>query len=448
MNTKVPVREQIAYTGGLFGQNMLYNFMAMYIMFFFTDLLKIPAQSMTVIVVIASLWDAINDLIMGMIADKTSTRWGKFRPYLIFGPIVIGIATVLCFTNFGGSATGTIIMGAICYIFWGMSYTVSDIPIWAISSVITPDPNQKNKMVTLGKIGGTLGTVVISVGSVMLLNAMGGERNVSAYTKAALLIAIIGCSMMIVTGLTVKERIQPAKKGIEFKKNIHTILDNKPLLTLMVSLLLINMVNNLRQVSQMYFTLYVWEDAGYVTWVGLSLVIGMLFGMIISPKLILKFEKKKIYIVACIFGSIFSAIPFIINPTIVLLGLICLGLSFAFTGITTIVSTSMLMDAIDYSEWKLGFRGEGIVFSTNTFLNKLSGTIAKWLLGVIMVSMGYVDNMVVNQTVQTGFSFVMYMLPALSFLLTIIPLLFYRMKTEELEKIQKELVTRRNLTEN
>ena len=448
MNTLVPARERIAYTGGLLGQNMLYNFMAMYIMFFFTDLLKIPTKSVTTIVVIASLWDAVNDLIMGMIADRTSTRWGKFRPYLIFGPILIGITTVLCFTNFGGSMTGTIIAGAICYIFWGMSYTVSDIPIWAISSVISSDPDQKNKMVTLGKIGGTVGTVIISVGSVMLLNVMGGERTVSAYTKSAILIAIVGCSLMILAGLTVKERIRPAKQGVAFKKNIHTILDNKPLLALMVSLLLINMVNNLRQVSQMYFTLYVWGDASYVTWVGLSLVIGMLFGMIISPKLIQKYEKKKIYILACIFGGIFSALPFLIDPKNILLGLISLGFSFAFTGITTIVSTSMLMDAIDYSEWKLGFRGEGIVFSTNTFLNKLSGTIAKWFLGVSMISMGYVENMAINQTVQTGFSFIMYILPALSFFLTIVPLIIYRMKPDEIKKIQNELTIRRKSVEN
>ncbi|AEV28827.1 glycoside/pentoside/hexuronide transporter [Sphaerochaeta pleomorpha str. Grapes] len=443
MDTNVPAREKIAYTGGLLGQNMLYNFMAMYIMFFFTDLLKIPTQSVTIIIVIASLWDAVNDLLMGMVADRTSTRWGKFKPYLVIGPVLISITTILCFTNFGGSASNTVILGAVCYILWGMSYTVCDIPIWAISSVISPDQYQRNKMVTLGKVGGTIGTVIVSVGSVLLLNALGGERTANAYTKSASIIALVGCILMITTGLTVKERILPAKKGVPFKKNIHTIIDNKPLLALMGSLLLVNLVNNLRQVSQMYFALYVWGDAGYITFMGLSLVIGMLFGMIISPRLIQTYDKKKIFIVACVLGSFFSALPFIVDATNVVLGLLSLGFSFTFTGITTIVSTSMLMDAIDYSEWKLGFRGEGIVFSTNTFLNKLSGTIAKWFLGLSMISMHYVENMPINDTVQKGFGFIMYMLPAICFLATILPILLYKMKPKEINSIREELMLRR-----
>lgn len=443
MNMKVPVQEKIAYTGGLLGQNMLYNFMTMYIMFFFTDLLGIPAQSVTIIVVIASLWDAVNDPIMGMIADHTSTKWGKFKPYMMIGPILIGITTVLCYTNFGGSKIGTIAVGTLYYVLWGMSYTVCDIPIWAISSVVTSDSDQKNKMVTLGKIGGTVGTVIISVGSIMLLNAMGGERTLSAYTKSAILIAVVGCTLMIIAGLTLKERIRPAKEVVPFKQNIHTITDNKPLLVLMISLLLINMVNNLRQASQVYFTLYVWGSASYVTQVGISLVIGMLLGMILSPKLIQIFDKKKIFITSCIFGGISSALPFIIDRSSITLGLIFLGISFAFTGITTIVSTSMLMDSIDYSEWKLGFRGEGIVFSINTFLNKLSATLSKGIIGVSMISMHYIKNMEMNSTVQTGFSIIMYIIPAVCFFLTIIPLIFYRMENDKLIEIREELDIRR-----
>lgn len=102
------------------------------------------------------------------------------------------MTTVLCFWNFGGSAVGTVAVAAVCYVLWGMSYTVYDIPIWAISSVSSHDADEKNGMVTLGKIGGTLGTVIVSVGSVALLNAFGGERSASAYAAAAATIAGVG----------------------------------------------------------------------------------------------------------------------------------------------------------------------------------------------------------------------------------------------------------------
>lgn len=433
---------ETAYTGSLLGQNMIYSFVTMYVMFFFTDLLRIPSESVTIIMVAASLWDAVNDILMGMIADRTKTRWGKFRPYLLAGPFVIAVTTVLCFWNFGGSAVGTVAVAAVCYVLWGMSYTVYDIPIWAISSVSSHDADEKNGMVTLGKIGGTLGTVIVSVGSVALLNAFGGERSASAYAAAAATIAGVGALLMLLSGFVLRERIAPPAKGIPFRRNIHTILDNTPLKALMVSLLVVNMVNNVRQVAQMYFAVYVWGDSSYVTYIGLSLVVGMIFGMAVSPALIRRFDKKYIFITACAAGAVSSFLPFAVGGGPVP-GLILLGVSFAFTGVTTITSTSMLMDAIDYAEHKLGFRGEGVVFSMNTFLNKLSSTISKGLLGVSLTAMHYVDNMAPNETVQTGFSAIVYVVPAVCFLLAILPLAFYRLKPAQIDTIRAELENRR-----
>ena len=439
---KISSREKLTYTGSLLGQNMIYSFVTMYIMFFFTDLLRIPPESVTVIMVAASLWDAVNDILMGMIADRTRTRIGKFRPYLLAGPIFITLSTIFCFMSFGGSLAGTIAVAAVCYVLWDITYTIYDVPIWAISSVSSPNPDEKNSMVTLGKIGGTIGTVIISVGSVSLINVFGGERSATAYTAAAAVVAVIGAALMILSGFVLKERIEPPPKDIPFSRNIHTILDNGALIALLVSLLIIDMVNNLRQVSQMYFAVYVWGDSGYVTYIGVSLVLGMVTGMAVSPMLIRHFDKKKIFIIACIAGGIFSFLTFLINAGPVI-GLILLGVSFAFTGMTTISSTSMLMDAIDYSEYRLGFRGEGIVFSMNTFLNKLSSTISKGLLGFAMTAMHYEENMDPTPAVITGFGAMVYVVPALCFLLAILPLLLYRLKPAQIEEIQKELADRR-----
>lgn len=439
---EISLREKLTYTGSLLGQNMIYSFVTMYVMFFFTDLLRIPSQSVTVIVVAASLWDAVNDILMGMIADRTKTRRGKFRPYLLAGPFVIGAATVLCFVSFGGSAAGTLALAAVCYVLWGMSYTVYDIPIWAISSVSSRNADEKNDMVTVGKIGGTLGTVIVSVGSVSLLNAFGGERVAGAYTAAAVVVAVAGAGLMLLSGFVLRERIEPPARGVPFARNIHTILDNGPLKALLVSLLVVNTVNNIRQVAQMFFAVYVWGDSGYVTWIGLSLVIGMLLGMAVCPALIRRFDKKHIFLAACVGGAVSSALPFFVGggPAA---GLVLLGVSFAFTGLTTISSTSMLMDAIDLSEHRLGFRGEGVVFSMNTFLNKLSATISKGILGLSLVAMNYVDNMPPNDTVITGFSLIVYIVPALCFVAAMAPLAFYRLTPARIAAIRTELEQRR-----
>ena len=435
-------REKITYTGSLLGQNMIYSLMTMYVMFFFTDLLRIPSQSVTIIMVAASLWDAINDILMGMIADRTRTRIGKFRPYLLAGPVFIGIVTVLCFVSFGGSPAGTVAVAAVCYVLWGMTYTVYDIPIWAISSVSSRSADEKNGMVTLGRIGGTLGTVIVSVGSVSLLNAFGGERSAPAYTAMAAVIAGSGALLMLLSGFVLRERIEPPANGVPFRKNIHTILDNVPLKALMVTLLIMNMVNSIRQVAQMYFAVYVWGDSGYVTYIGLSLVLGMITGMAVSPALIRRYDKKLLYLIACIAGAVTSLLPyaFSVEPVV---SLVILGFNFAFSGVTSITSTSMLMDSIDYAEYKLGFRGEGVVFSMNTFLTKLSATISKGILGVSMTLMGYQDNMEPNDTVMAGFSFIVLAVPAICFVLSMLPLAFYKLTPDKLTAIRNELETRR-----
>ena len=435
-------REKITYTGSLLGQNMIYSLMTMYVMFFFTDLLRIPSQSVTIIMVAASLWDAINDILMGMIADRTRTRIGKFRPYLLAGPVFIGIVTVLCFVSFGGSPAGTVAVAAVCYVLWGMTYTVYDIPIWAISSVSSRSADEKNGMVTLGRIGGTLGTVIVSVGSVSLLNAFGGERSAPAYTAMAAVIAGSGALLMLLSGFVLRERIEPPANGVPFRKNIHTILDNVPLKALMVTLLIMNMVNSIRQVAQMYFAVYVWGDSGYVTYIGLSLVLGMITGMAVSPALIRRYDKKLLYLIACIAGAVTSLLPYAfgVEPVV---SLVILGFNFAFSGVTSITSTSMLMDSIDYAEYKLGFRGEGVVFSMNTFLTKLSATISKGILGVSMTLMGYQDNMEPNDTVMAGFSFIVLAVPAICFVLSMLPLAFYKLTPDKLTAIRNELEPRR-----
>ncbi|WP_251548957.1 MFS transporter [Neobacillus muris] len=439
MNDKLRAREKAAYMSGLLGQNMLYNFMAMYILFFFTDLLGVSPGAATVIIVLASLWDAINDPLMGMIADKTRTRWGKFRPYLIFGPIVLAMTTIFCYIDFPLSGPAMVLLAAICYILWGMSYTVCDIPIWAISSVVSKNPNEKNKMVTLGKIGGTIGTAIVTVGSIMVIQAFGGERSPSAYTLTAVLLSVVAALMMVFTGLTLRERILPEKEVIPMRKNLQTITKNKPLILLMISLLLVNLVNGIRQSAQMYFVVYVWGDSSQLTNVGISLIVGMVLGMAVSPMLIEKFEKKKVFLAACLLGCVFSGVPFFAGGGTVFFGLVFLGISFACTGVTTIVSMSMLMDAVDYSEWKLGFRGEGLIFSANTFLTKLSSTVAKGMIGLGLILMDYQEGQPVTTTTQAGFSAMMYLIPAVCFLVTMIPLFFYRINAGQRQEIRNML---------
>ncbi|MBI9101441.1 MAG: MFS transporter [Spirochaetales bacterium] len=430
------------YASGIAGQNILYNFMSMYIMFFFTDLLGIASKTATMIVVAASLWDAVNDPAMGLIADKTRTKFGKFRPYLFGGSVLILITTTLCYSNFNVAPKIAIAIAAATYILWGMSFTVSDIPIWALSSVASDEPNERNKMIAVGKIGATIGVVICVLLSVKLLGLFGGERNIDAYFYAAMIVGFIAALGIFLTGVFVKERIEPAKQRVSIRENIRTVTKNKSLMFLVISLFMLNLINSIRQVSQMYFTVYTWGSADYVTSIGISLIIGMLIGISMTPKLIEKFEKKHILFAACLSGAAVSLIPYFALSN-VLLGLISLGLSFTTIGVMIITSTSMLIDAIDYSEWKLGFRGEGIVFSLNTFVTKLGAAFARLVLGFGLIAINYTENQPITDSTIACFSALIYLVPAIFCILTIIPLMFYKIDNKTIGQIENELRQRR-----
>ncbi|WP_019910160.1 MFS transporter [Paenibacillus sp. HW567] len=445
MGTKVSLAEKMVFSGGLLGQNMLYSFMSMYILFFYTDLLGIPATAASVILVTASIFDACLDPLMGMITDKTRSKWGKFRPYLLFAPFLIAAATVLCFWDFGGSATLTLVVATVSYLLWGMLYTVCDTPLWAISSVISTDPGERTLIVTLGKIGGTIGTVVITIGGIQLLLAFGGERSTAAYWYSAIIVAVIAALTIFLTGLISRERVAPSTEKISFKKNLQTIYKNKPLLALLASLLIINMVTGIRQSIQLYYVVYVWGDARYGTQLGISLVAGMLLGMIATPKLLTRFSKKNVFIFSCILGSLSCLIPYLFGDQNILFTLVFFGVSFFFSGMTIIVSTSMLLDTIDYSEWKLGFRGEGLVFSTNTFITKFSGAVSRLIIGASLGFLNYAENQPSTPGLQHGLSLVMFLLPALCFLAAIIPILFYTISDKQRARILTDLEHSRSL---
>ncbi|WNS44629.1 glycoside-pentoside-hexuronide (GPH):cation symporter [Paenibacillus sp. MMS20-IR301] len=439
MTTKVPLAEKMAFSSGLLGQNMLYSFMSMYILFFYTDLLGIPATTASFILVAASIFDACLDPVMGMITDKTRSRWGKFRPYLLFAPFLIAAATALCFWDPGSSSQVTLVIATVSYLLWGLLYTVCDTPLWALSSVISTDPGERTLFVTLGKIGGTLGAVVITVGGIQLLLAFGGERSTGAYLYSAIIIGVIAASSIFFTGLLARERVIPSAETIPFRENLQTVYKNKPLLTLLAALLIINLVNGIRQSIQLYYVVYVWGDAGYATQVGISLVVGMLLGMIATPPLLRRFSKKKVFIVSCVLGSLSCILPYFLGDHRILPTLIFFAVSFFFSGMTTIVSTSMLLDTIDYSEWKLGFRGEGIVFSTNTFITKFSGALSRLIIGASLGLLSYVENQPATPQLQNGLSFVMFLLPALCFLAAILPILFYNISDRQRIQILSDL---------
>ncbi|MDR2571196.1 MAG: glycoside-pentoside-hexuronide (GPH):cation symporter [Oscillospiraceae bacterium] len=437
----VALREKLSLSIGLAGQNALYGFVGAYFMFYLTDILGIGMAAAGIILTIATIFDAINDPVMGLIADRTRTRWGKFRPYLVVGPTLLALVTVLMFTKIDLSATGLIVMACVGYVLFDLAYTLCDIPIWALTSVMHKDPKVRTGVITWANFGATAGSVFITVLGIQILNAFGGEREPIAFILTALVIGIAAALFMTATGLFTKERITPDlnEKPISFKKNFQTIYKNKPLLILVMSILCVVLTINVRGVIQMYYAVYVVEDTNFMTYAGLALVIGIVIGLSITPMLIKKFYKKYIFIAACIFNVIMSLIPYFLGYQYMWINVGLLGIGFISTGMFNSLMPTLLMDCIDYADWKLGFRGEGIVFSTRTFISKLCASIARGGVGLSLAALGYISGVKQTPYVIEGLHAFMFLIPAILIALAIIPMAFYPFTEDKRDEILAKL---------
>ncbi|MDE6471373.1 MAG: MFS transporter [Eubacterium sp.] len=489
--------ELVSYLAGMFGQNMIYNIIASGLVAYYLQfVLHIPVVAIGVIVAVARVWDAINDPMMGTIVDKTKTKWGKCRPYLIFFPAIIGIVTILTFINGNyttASESGKILIvawAAISYIAWGMVFTVCDIPLWGITSLMTEDENDRSKILGLARVAagvGGIGVVIVPVAQAVAgIFANKGYDQTTAEKYGFILIVVvltvISTILFELAGLKTRERVETSEKRYTFKENFQIMFKCKPFFQLLISGILRSPIQLLMLIAISFVTYY-FADGDFmnlfkdginfsrligVALIAVSVFVGQFVAMLITPKLISKFENKTLYNFYSIAGAVPFALLFVffkmaggdITPIgWVIVTSICFLLASAAMGGINVLQSVMIADCVDYEEYHNGIRPDGVFFSGQSFITKLSGGIAALVQSLVYGAVGFSD-VVVEQTQQAlneGASFITYndgkfasamfflisIPPAIGMLLSAIPTLKYAMTDKEHTRILDELVAKR-----
>ncbi len=495
-------KELGGYLVGMFGQNLIYNIVATGLYFYFQNVICLPAMALGWIFALARVWDAINDPMMGTIVDKTRTKWGKCRPYLIIFPAIIGLVTILAFLNgnYAEASTSTqkvliVAWAAVSYIAWGMVFTVCDIPLWGITSLMTEDENDRSKILGLARIAagiGGIGVLIVQVAQA-LSGAFGGNMQ-KGFIVAAVIFTVIASVLFEFAGIFTRERVESKnEKKYGFIENFKIMFRNKPFRQILISGILRSPIQLLMIVAMTLVTYYyangnimniikLNEDGSFaginvkiligLGCVAIGLFAGQFIAMGITPSLIKKIEKKKLYN----FYSIAGAVPFSLIYVLykisggdltttfwsIMIGICMLFASASFGGINVLQSV-MIADCVDYEEYHNGVRTDGVFFSGQSFITKLSAGIATLLSSVVFSYVGYsganVDKL--NKAIEQGASFITYdggtgagkyasamfflisVLPAIGMLLSALPTLKYAMSDEEHTRILDELVEKR-----
>lgn len=463
----IPKHERWGFAIAAVGQGAIYAMMSSWVGRFFTDVVGIDLLVVTIILWSARFVDAVFNPIMGTIVDRTRTKYGKMRPYLFGTPILICILTILLFTNFNLSPTGKIIYSAAILIVWELVYTTVDVPFWGMPVAMTPNEKERSSFMSfsrlLNSIGGALPVVLVSV--VMADNIWGLSKGISYSAIIFSAIAIIPFTM---TFFTTKERIVPQKEKQNFKQSMKLLKKNKPLLLILLFGILC-FGRYMIQAGYSYAADYVFTFPSTDSFfykqrqlIGAALIgIGMFPAMLITPKLMRKFEYKNLVIGAGLISGAVLILFFIVE--ILTNFSFFVALPFLFVGgmplgVFNIITASLVADSIDYLEWKEGVRTEGLGMSCNSFAQRMGAALAAGGIPLILKLFDYIqpitgengNAIMQEQSNKTKIAIlaVISLVPAISFLLSTIPMFFYKYTGKVKQECLRDLDKSRQISEN
>ena len=417
---KVPKRVKYTFAFGALGKDLIYGMIATFSMLYFTDVLNISPLFIGGMFFAAKLWDAFNDLFMGMIIDNTRSRWGKFVPWLVSGTLLNAVVFVVMFTDFGLSGTGLLIFVTVIYILWGMTYTVMDIPYWSIIPNLTSDPQEREKISVLPRIFASIGNSLIIAGfGVTIISALGGGQ--LAYNRFAWIIAVVFVVTVAVTVINLpKIRVSPKnKEKVTFKRIIRIIFKNDQLRWAVAFILLYNIGLQLIAGTAVYYFSYVCNNAHMLTPFMISASVAEVIGLIVFPKITKFLARKKAFFLSCflpLLGLTLLLIVGFVNPQNIILTVAAGIILKAGTGLELGCATVFLADVVDYGEYKLGTRNEGVVFSLQTLIVKLTSAFTALGIGAALDLTGYIPNTVQSMLTQNSIRVFMCVIPAVGML--------------------------------
>ena len=421
---KIPGRVKYTFAFGALGKDLIYGMIATFSMIYFTDILKVAPAFIGTMFFVAKLWDAFNDLFMGMIVDNTRSRWGKFVPWLVIGTLINAFVFVVVFTDLHLSGVGLCVFASVVYVLWGMTYTIMDIPYWSIIPNLTSDPEEREKVSVLPRIFASIGQSLIIAGfGVQIIKGLGGDY--VGYHRFALIIAAAFIFTMAVCVINLPKVQQDCEKQekLKFKDILTVIKKNDQLRWAVLLILLYNVaIQFIMGVATYYFN-YVCNDAGMLSAFMISASVAEIIGLLIFPKITKLLSRKKAFFLSCMLppiGLVLLLIVGIVCPTNIVLTAIAGIIVKTGTGLELGCATVFLADVVDYGEYVMGVRNEGVVFSLQTLIVKFTAALTSLSIGFVLELTGYVPNVVQSLATQNSIRVLMCLIPAVGVVLAYI----------------------------
>ncbi|MEE4108981.1 MAG: MFS transporter, partial [Halieaceae bacterium] len=444
---QLSLKEKIGYGLGDTASNFFFQVFNLFLMYYYTDIFGLAPAAVGAMFLITKAIDAVSDPIMGLIADRTTSRWGKYRPYLLFGAIPYGLCGYLMFAGPELSDTGKLIYAYATYTAMMLAYTVVNVPYSALLGVISPSSLERTKVACYRFICAFLAGWLIATFVGPLKNLLGGGDEALGFRLTMIIFALASIALFWFTFATTRERVVAVPVSTDVRADLRALMSNGPWLVLFLSAIVTLMNIAVRNGSLLYyFKYYVGDDGTPIflifdkTSVFLSLgLVSMIGGIVLTKTLAEHFEKRALMIMLTLLNAASMAAFFFIPPDAYVLMVVvnCIG-SFLI-GPTPALVWSMYADCADYGEWKSGRRITALVFSTVQFAQKMGLAVGAGVLGMVLSSFGFVANQVQSETSLMGIRLMFSIMPAALAVLGALFIFAYRIDSSLLRRMEDEL---------
>ena len=459
----IKLTEKIGYGFGDMASSMFWKLFGAYLMIFYTDVFGLPAAVVGTMFLITRIWDSAFDPIVGVVADRTHSRWGKFRPYLLWLAAPFGIIGVLTFVTPDWSPTGKLVYAYVTYSLMMMIYSAINVPYASLLGVMSPNPKERNTLSTYRMTFAYIGSFIALLLFMPLVNFFSGNSKdlgdqQTGWTMAVVVIAILCIILFFGCFAWTKERVKPIKEAQNpLKEDLKDLFKNKPWWILLGAGVAALVFNSIRDGATVYYFKYfvVEEDYATVSFFGMSFVLSVLYlalgqaaniiGVIAAAPVSNRIGKRNTYMWAMIIATVLSVLFYWFDKEDLIWMFVFQALISICAGSIFPLLWSMYADCADYSELKTGNRATGLIFSSSSMSQKFGWAIGTAITGWLLGFFGFQANAVQSEEAISGIKMFLSFLPAVGTILSVVFISMYPLTEKKMKDITTELECKRQL---
>ena len=443
--------EKLGYGLGDTASNFYFQVFNIFLLYYYTDVFGLNPAAVGTMFLVTKVVDALSDPAMGVIADRTDTRWGKYRPYLLGMALPYGLLGYAMFASPDLSPQGKLVYAYVTYSLMMLAYTGVNIPYSALMGVISPSSDERVKVSTYRFVCAFGAAWLIGTFVTPLKNILGGGDEAEGFRLTMMLFAVFSIALFWVTFATTKERVRAKPLKADLKADLVALRRNLPWIALFISGIFSLMQVAVRNGGLLYyFKYYVGDDGSPIFWIFDSTAIflslgtlALILGVTLTRPLTQRFEKRRLIIGLTMLSSAISVAFFFVPPSLYwsMVVLNCLG-SFIAGPLAPLVF-AMNADCADYGEWRSGRRTTALIYSAGGFAAKMGLAVGAGLAGYILDLFGFIANQPQTDTALFGIRLMFTLFPAALSLIGAVAILFYRLDRTTVSGIEADLARRR-----